>query len=134
MTRYIASNFKDNASLVIDKLQQKTVLLLYIATMRRPRSDIVTLQICDVHFQFDNHANLTGVTLFIRPPRKAQQEYSALDTLLQMSMCPVHTMFMGKKKDIYGQRSQLEHIVFPRLCQQFSKHCLAPQALSSFDL
>ncbi|CEG70765.1 hypothetical protein RMATCC62417_06603 [Rhizopus microsporus] len=113
LTDYIATNFSDNTSLTIDKLQQKTVLLLCIATMWRPRSDIGTLQAWDVHFKFDKDTNPTGATLFIRAPKEAQQKHSALGTLSEKSMCPVFTLFAFMEKTEH-LRSELPvyHTVF----------------------
>ncbi|ORE15908.1 hypothetical protein BCV71DRAFT_156636, partial [Rhizopus microsporus] len=79
--------------LAIDKLQQRTILLLFIATIWRPSSDIDTLQARDVHFKFDNNADLSGITLFIRASKKDKQKQSALGTLSQKSMCTVYTLF-----------------------------------------
>ncbi|ORE18808.1 hypothetical protein BCV71DRAFT_178795, partial [Rhizopus microsporus] len=84
--KYITTNFSDNTSFTINKLQQKTILLLCIATMWGSRSDIGTLQTRNVRFKLDNDAYLTGVILFIRAPKEAQQKHSALGTLSQKSM------------------------------------------------
>ena len=113
LTNCIAANFHNNTSLTIDKLQQKTVLLLCIATIWRSRSDIGTLQARDVHFKFDKDANLTGATLFIRAPKEAQQKHLALGALSEKSMCPVSTLFTFMEKTEH-LRSELpiDHTVF----------------------
>ncbi|KAG1135627.1 hypothetical protein G6F38_012652 [Rhizopus arrhizus] len=66
------------SQLSISSLQQKTIILLGIATMWRPRSDLGRLQFRDVHFVHQGD-HLTGVTLISRQPKESQYKTSKLD-------------------------------------------------------
>ncbi|ORE07864.1 hypothetical protein BCV72DRAFT_204749 [Rhizopus microsporus var. microsporus] len=73
--------------------------------MWRPRSNINTLQTRGAHFKLDNDANLTGITLFIRAPKK---ERSA-ETIGHGHLIPkanvscIYSLSPWKKQDIDNQ-------------------------------
>ncbi|EIE81122.1 hypothetical protein RO3G_05827 [Rhizopus delemar RA 99-880] len=69
---HIKNNYLNNDWLTIEQLQQKTIVLLCIATMWRPRSDIGTLQHRDIHFKRTRDGDIIGATLYIRAPKESQ--------------------------------------------------------------
>lgn len=73
------------------ELQQKTVLLLSIFTLWRPKSDISRLQCRDVLFHTEKE-RITGVTLVSRLPREAQQKAITLGITNTSDLCPVTTL------------------------------------------
>ncbi|CEG79288.1 hypothetical protein RMATCC62417_13773 [Rhizopus microsporus] len=92
LTKYIATNFGNSISLTIDKLQQKTILLLCTVKMWRSSSDIAALQTRDVHFKFDNDA-ISLVLHRSSVSKKAQGKHSILAILFQKSMCRLSFRF-----------------------------------------
>lgn len=65
LTRYIKSTWAFSEELSLFDVQLKTLTLLCLATMARPRSDIGRLQSRDVHFQ-RNQEEVLGVTIHFR--------------------------------------------------------------------
>ncbi|ORE00907.1 hypothetical protein BCV72DRAFT_283045, partial [Rhizopus microsporus var. microsporus] len=80
-------------SLPLDKLQQKTLLLVTMATMWRPRSDIGKLQFRDVHFQYDTTGTLVGTTVIARSPKESESKSSKLGALNSKELCPVYHLW-----------------------------------------
>ncbi|KAG0736015.1 hypothetical protein G6F57_014919 [Rhizopus arrhizus] len=68
----------ENDQLSLQLLQQKTLILLGIATMWRSRSDLGRLQHRDMSFQFQDKA-LSGATLLSRQPKEAQHKHQRLE-------------------------------------------------------
>ncbi|ORE22987.1 hypothetical protein BCV71DRAFT_169736, partial [Rhizopus microsporus] len=95
----LVCHFQDNDSLSLTQLQDKVILLLCVATMFRPRSDIDTLQRRDIEFTFENNSSsrnqiVLGMTLYIRQPKEAQSKTAGLGRLDLESMCPVRTTWL----------------------------------------
>ncbi|CEI96068.1 hypothetical protein RMCBS344292_10238 [Rhizopus microsporus] len=78
----------------MSKLQLKTLTLLTIATMWRPRSDMGTLRFRDIKFQMKEgvEGELLGVTLAARNPKELRPEQSKLGAIENKEACPVHTL------------------------------------------
>jgi integrase len=91
LIQHIRTYYSNNDELTSLQLQVKTVLILCIATMWRPRSDIGRIQFRDVIFSgpLDNP---TGVTIFVREPKEAQFNHSRLGAIEDRTVCPVHTL------------------------------------------
>jgi hypothetical protein len=53
IVNFIGDTMNKNEELTLDVLQRKTIDLISIATMWRPRSDIGRIQLQDVHFSSD---------------------------------------------------------------------------------
>ena len=71
-------------SLSLTQLQDKVILLLCVATMFRPRSDIDTLQRRDIEFTFENNSSsrnqsVPGMTLHIKNQRKLKPKQQGLE-------------------------------------------------------
>lgn len=99
----------------ISKLQLKTLTLLTIATMWRPRSDIGTLQFRDVKFQMKEsvEGESLGVTLTARKAKEQRPKQSKLGTIENKKACPAYTLwaFYSFTKDHRSHPSQ-DHTFF----------------------
>ncbi|ORE09290.1 hypothetical protein BCV72DRAFT_201768, partial [Rhizopus microsporus var. microsporus] len=60
----------------LKRLQEKTVLLLAMVTMWRPRSDLGRLQYEGVQFEMDNEQKIAGVTLLAKNSKKITPKQS----------------------------------------------------------
>jgi integrase len=92
IVKFIGDTMNKNEELPLDVLQRKTIALISIATMWRPRSDIGRLQFRDVHCSRDEQDEVTGVTLFIRFPKEGQTKFSRFGTIEKQHLCPVRTL------------------------------------------
>ena len=81
-----------NEGLDDQQLQKKTIMLLCLATMWRPRSDIGRLQHRDVEFVHEGAGIIIGVTLIVREPKETQVKVSKLGPIEDKEMCPVFTL------------------------------------------
>lgn len=79
LINYIHQNFKNNNELPLERLQEKTIILLCVATMWRPRSDLGALQLRDIHFspggyrtdftrRHSIYSNIKGITVQVFSP------------------------------------------------------------------
>jgi hypothetical protein len=76
--------------LSLSRLQDKVILLLCIATMWRPRSDVGNLQFQDVKWLRDKTEKIVGVQLMARQPKETNQKTTTLSALSNNSnLCPV---------------------------------------------
>jgi integrase len=96
MTDFLVSTWADSNSLTLYDLQLKTIALLCLATMARPRSDIGRLQFQDIIFNFEDSSNstLTGVKIHFREPKETQVKTTSLGLLQDTRLCPVSTLYL----------------------------------------
>ncbi|KAG1467240.1 hypothetical protein G6F56_004518 [Rhizopus delemar] len=74
--------------------QKKTITLLTIATMWRPRSDIGNLQLRDVTFIMnDSSPDPIGATLKARASKEIKPKASKLGAIGDKNSCPVYTLW-----------------------------------------
>ncbi|KAG2190444.1 hypothetical protein INT47_012375 [Mucor saturninus] len=86
-------------------LQQKTITLITIATMWRPRSDIGNLQWRYVEFvRNDGNTEPIGVTLKVRQPKEIKPKASKLGALQDKTKCPVHTLWVFCQATLEGRK------------------------------
>ncbi|KAG1050452.1 hypothetical protein G6F43_007274 [Rhizopus delemar] len=104
MTDFLVSTWADSSSLTLYDLQLKTVALLCLATMSRPRSDIGRLQFQYIIFKFEgsNNSIPTGVKIHFREPKENQVKTTRLGLLQDTRICPVSTLyqFISKSNDL----------------------------------
>jgi hypothetical protein len=94
IVKYIGDNMTNNEDLPLDILQKKTIALISIATMWRPRSDLGQLQPRDVHISRDDSNNVIGVTLFIRFPKESRFKSSRFGLVDNSQLYPVaHSVY-----------------------------------------
>ncbi|KAG1295637.1 hypothetical protein G6F64_013295 [Rhizopus arrhizus] len=123
---YICKELSPTDELTLYDLQQKTILLLCLHTMWRPRSDIGRIQHRDVHLKYDtDKKHLEGVTIHVREPKESQQKFTKLGLITdntQQEVCVVKTLekFMQKTADIRKSLPQ-EHSLFLTYLQDDKK-------------
>lgn len=77
--------------LSLEQLQLKTILLLYMSTMWRPRSDIGRLQYRDIILKKED-AGSFSVRIYSRNPKEGQVKTIILGELEDKEMCTVRTL------------------------------------------
>jgi integrase len=115
MTMFILSSWADSNNLNLYDLQLKTIALLCLATMARPRSDMGRLQFRDTIFQYQDSTNstLTGVTVHFREPKETQVKTSKLGVLQDSRLCPVSTLNVFVQKTAILRRNlPVDHTLF----------------------
>ncbi|CEG78227.1 hypothetical protein RMATCC62417_12865 [Rhizopus microsporus] len=102
----MVNDWGNTENLSLDQLQRKSLVLLAIATMWRPRPDLGCLQYRDVSF-IELNNQLLGVTLIARTPKEVKPKASKLDQGKYQNLCPVRTLkaFVQRIKDL---RTSLE--------------------------
>ncbi|KAG1181129.1 hypothetical protein G6F36_010105 [Rhizopus arrhizus] len=65
LTKYIKTTWANNDSLSLFELQLKTIVLLCLATMARPRSDIGRLEYRNIHFRKENNQAVSVIIHFV---------------------------------------------------------------------
>jgi hypothetical protein len=73
LVNYVPNKYCPTTGLSLGNLQQRTLLLLCMATMWRPRSDIGRLQCRDITFTNDNNSvnnKLVGMVIHSREPKE----------------------------------------------------------------
>ncbi|KAG1037308.1 hypothetical protein G6F43_012890 [Rhizopus delemar] len=88
--KHIKETMAQSDQLSVQQLQIKTILLLCMATMWRPRSDIGRLQYQDV--QIKEEGIHYSVTLHSREPKETQIKSTILGEFEDKELCPVHTL------------------------------------------
>jgi hypothetical protein len=75
----------------LKQLQHKTILLLCMATMWRPKSDIDRLQYQDIILQVEGI--VYSVTLHVQESSKVQVKSTVLSEYMNKDLYPVRTLF-----------------------------------------
>ncbi|KAG1495033.1 hypothetical protein G6F46_009364 [Rhizopus delemar] len=65
LTKYIKTTWANNDSLTLSELQLKTLALLCLTTMARPRSDIGRLEYRNIHFRIENNQAISVIIHFV---------------------------------------------------------------------
>ncbi|KAG1122913.1 hypothetical protein G6F42_011034 [Rhizopus arrhizus] len=89
---YIKDQYSNNQMISLTHLQQKTIVLICIATIARPRSDVGKLLYQDVRLQTDDQGGLLGANIHFRLPKESQLKSCALGVIEDTTICPVHTL------------------------------------------
>jgi len=100
LVTYIKEQLFPTSMLSLSQLQMKTILLLCIAIMWRPRSDIGQLQYRDVVLK--QNETTTSLRVHARQPKEGQVKSVTLGTVEEVEVCPVRTTqeFILKTKAI----------------------------------
>ncbi|CDH56211.1 hypothetical protein RO3G_05861 [Lichtheimia corymbifera JMRC:FSU:9682] len=109
----LVKSWGKNEELSLTRLQQKTMVLLAVASMWRIRSDIGRLQWRDVILHEGADGTCDGLTLLVRTPKECQAKVSKIGPLSDITICPVHTatLFIQRTKDLRREMDQ-EHTFF----------------------
>jgi hypothetical protein len=70
MVKFVKKNWAQDSLLNLEELQLKTVVLICLATMARPRSDVGRLRMMDIRFKFKEETELEGAVLHFRIPNE----------------------------------------------------------------
>ena len=108
----MVNDWGSTENLSLDQLQRNILVLLAIATMWRPRSDLGSLQYRDVSF-VELNDQLLGVTLIVRTPKEIKPKASKLGLGEYQNLCSVRTLkaFVQRTKDFRISLEE-EHILF----------------------
>ncbi|KAG1229379.1 hypothetical protein G6F35_002117 [Rhizopus arrhizus] len=118
MVLFLLSTWADSSLLSLYDLQLKTIALLCLATMARPRSDIGRLQHRDIIFTFQDCSTssssaLTGVTIHFRKPKETQVKTSKFGVLQDTRLCPASTLHLFIQKTNHLRESlPVDHTLF----------------------
>ncbi|CEP14261.1 hypothetical protein [Parasitella parasitica] len=99
LTAYVKNEWQDNSTISLYDLQLKTIILLCLSTMARPRSDVGRLQHRDVQFEFQEQ-NPISVWIHFREPKETQVKTSTLGLMNDQDICVVSALYQ------FLQRSQ----------------------------
>jgi hypothetical protein len=91
LVSYVKQHLPKTEELSLPQLQLKTILVLCIATMWRPRSDIGRLQHRDIILKKDGATS--SVRIHARAPKEAQVKSVTLGTTENEETCPVRTVY-----------------------------------------
>jgi integrase len=93
--------------LTLQQLQIKTIVLLTLATVTRPRSDIGKLQFRDVQLLPES------VSWFFRESKEGQEKMSHLSRINDKTVCPVFNLELFLERSTYRREGLPEdHILF----------------------
>ncbi|EIE75930.1 hypothetical protein RO3G_00634 [Rhizopus delemar RA 99-880] len=108
-------------NLSLQHLQLKTILLLCMATMWRPRSDIGCLQHRDITINNDHKGEIQA-TIHTRTPKEAQVKSITLGTYQDQQLCPVQTLqsFLNKTSQFRTNLPE-DHALFLTYLEQEDK-------------
>ncbi|KAG0864788.1 hypothetical protein G6F16_010745 [Rhizopus arrhizus] len=120
LLRHIKETLSSSAELSLQQLQVKTILLLCMATMWRPRSDIGRLQFQDVHIQAEENSH--NITLHSREPKEAQVKSTILGEFEDKDLYPVHSLiqFLNNTNN-FRQNLPRDHSLFLTYLAQTDK-------------
>jgi hypothetical protein len=126
VVKYLHYNFSDNEAISLKNLQLKTITLLCIATMARPRSDVGKIQYRDVILQHDDQGKLLGAIVYFRQPKEAQVKSCTMGIANDVTICPVVTLSLFIQRTIQ-LRTKLptDHKLFLGFIEEESKVCSA---------
>lgn len=92
LTKYIKTTWANNDSLTLSELQPKTLALLCLTTMARPRSDIGRLEYRNIHFRIENNQAISVITHFVEA-KKTNMKSTQLGLIEDCEVCPITTLY-----------------------------------------
>ncbi|KAG1128680.1 hypothetical protein G6F38_013591 [Rhizopus arrhizus] len=121
---YIKNQYSDNQMISLTHLQQKTIVLICIATMARPRSDVGKLLYQDVRLQTDDQGELLGANIHFRLPKESQLKSCTLGVIEDTTICPVHTLSaIVKRTENLRDSLPTDHTLFLAYIEDNLKRC-----------
>jgi hypothetical protein len=91
LLQYIKTKLSPTKDITLQELQVKTILLLCVATMWRPRSDIGQLQHRDINITQDQQGKYRAI-IHARAPKESQVKSTILGEYIEDTLCPVRTL------------------------------------------
>ncbi|KAG1008543.1 hypothetical protein G6F27_006398 [Rhizopus arrhizus] len=121
---YIKNQYSDNQMISLTHLQQKTIVLICIATMARPRSDVGKLLYQDVRLQTDDQGELLGANIHFRLSKESQLKSCTLGVIEDTTICPVHTLSaFVKRTENLRDSLPTDHTLFLAYIEDNLKRC-----------
>jgi hypothetical protein len=101
LLRYVKGQLSPTNNIPLHQLQIKTILLLCMATMWRPRSDIGRLQHRDIHINTEKTGSFHA-TIHARTPKEGQVKSIIIGEYIDEQLCPVKTLigFLQKNNQV----------------------------------
>ncbi|KAG1455810.1 hypothetical protein G6F55_006855 [Rhizopus delemar] len=121
LLQHIQNTMSSTCNLSLQHLQLKTILLLCMATMWRPRSDIGCLQHRDITINNDQKGEIQA-TIHTRTPKEAQVKSITLGTYQDQQLCPVQMLkYFLDKTSQYRTNLPEDHTLFLTYLEQEDK-------------
>jgi hypothetical protein len=112
LVAFIKKEWPDNQSLNLYDLQQKTILLLCLTTMARPRSDVGRVQYRDVQLELSDEEPVS-VMIHFREAKETQVKSMVLGLVGDRNMCLVSTLFCFINQSSHLRRNlPVDHRLF----------------------
>ncbi|KAG1056558.1 hypothetical protein G6F43_001555 [Rhizopus delemar] len=92
------SSWSNTVDLELVSLQQKTILLVTIASMWRPRSDISKLQYRDIIFKYNDQGLPICVIMIVGFLKEINTKIPKLGALENLELCSVYTLYQLCKR------------------------------------
>lgn len=96
--KHMISSWGDTVDLELVSLQQKTILLVTIASMWRSRSDIGKLQYRDIILKYNDQDLPIYVIMIVRFPKEINTKIPKVGALENLELCPVYTLYQLCKR------------------------------------
>ena len=93
LVQYINQTWPIDSNITLHNLQLKSLILLCMVTMGRPRSDLGHLQYKHLHISLDNKQQVTSSILHFTEAKETQVETIQLGVIKETTMCPVTTLY-----------------------------------------
>ncbi|KAG1370665.1 hypothetical protein G6F61_011843 [Rhizopus arrhizus] len=97
LTNFIKITWADNTLLTLTDLQFKTLSLLCLATMARPRSDIGRLQFQNIHFKIEE-GQAISVIIHFTEAKETNIKSTQLGLVEDRELCPTTTLYFFIQK------------------------------------
>ncbi|KAG2213302.1 hypothetical protein INT45_013460, partial [Circinella minor] len=112
LTRYIKNTWANNTELTLTELQWKTLSLLSLATMARPRSDLGTLQFQNIHFK-TNEGQAISVIIHFTEAKETNIKSTQLGLIDDRDLCPTTTLYYFiQQTKVVRQTLPKDHTLF----------------------
>lgn len=112
IVKFILEKWERNGDLNLKDLQLKTIGLLCLATMARPRSDIGRLKKKDIKFRYKDSI-LESVIIHFRETKESQVKTAILGKIEEEGLCPVQTLWEFKERtEVLRKKLPEEHTLF----------------------
>lgn len=113
LLKYIRGSWIEEKTLSLEQLQQKTLVLLCLATMVRPRSDIGRLRYEDVTLNYTTSNRFSSTILHFREAKETQVKSVTLGIIEAVNLCSVRKLkkFL-LKTSLIRETLPKEHIFF----------------------
>ena len=100
MITLIKNNYCSQKDLPLSKLQQKTLLVIELATVARPSSELGNLQYRDILFEFEDDAAVK-LTIHFRKAKETPTKTIQLQCIQDKDICPVQTTHTFHQKSAH---------------------------------